>query len=355
MMGRTRELRNLFLLLTILASFLFSACTLLSRPVQERNSFIPSPKTTASKVVIPCAPENWVIAITSVEQTDLGDGTKLVFAKIGIENNDSLWGKVSGPDVSDEKTAQETVLLTTEDDSTYEYLDGRQSDLSGQLSDTSRRLYEATGRIDTPLMPPGFVALGKTIDGYPSYYNFAFLIPDSKMPDTITISGTQVDCIQPHILSENGKPSYRKKSIQLPVKTYNLDTDVTAVRDAPSARRYPNLVGAELTTPNWKETIFITDVTRNGNTIAVTFDYTNFSSRAISPSFDGYIMGNNRLFICQNDCEQRATHAPVEPSQTTQDLIWIFTVSEDESNLVFVYVYGGKIDLNEVYRINLER
>jgi hypothetical protein len=47
-----------------------------------------------------------VIAITSKKQTDLGDGTKLVFAKIGIKNNDSLWGMVIGPDSSDEKATQ---------------------------------------------------------------------------------------------------------------------------------------------------------------------------------------------------------------------------------------------------------
>ena len=340
--------------LSLLVPFLLSACTLLPRPTQESNPSTPIPTTAATEEAIPCDPEKWVIAITSVEQTDLGDSTKLVFAKIGIENNDSLWGMVIGPDVSDEKAAQETVFLSTEDGFTYEYLDGRESNLSGQLSDTSRRLYEATGQIDTPLMPPGFVTLGKSIEEKPHYYNFSFLIPNSKMPDTITIGGMSVDCIQPHILSENGKPSYRRKNIQLPIKTYDLNTDITDIREIPSARRYPNLIGAELTTPDWKETIFITDVTRNGNTIDVTFDFTNFSSRAISPSFDGYIMGNNRSFICQDNCEQRPTHAPVEPGQTAQDLTWTFTVPEDESNLVFVYIYGGKVDLNEVYRVNLE-
>ena len=42
-------------------------------------------------------------------------------------------------------------------------------------------------------------------------------------------------------------------------------------------------------------------------------------------------------------------------SQTAEDLTWTFAVPEDETNLVFVYAYGGTIDLNEVYRINPER
>jgi hypothetical protein len=211
-----------------------------------------------------------------------------------------------------------------------------------------------TNRIVTPLMPPGFVALGKTIEGEPYDYNFAFLIPDSQEPDRITIGDMEIECIQPHVLGGNGKPVYRHKNVQLPSKTYNLESDVTEIREAPSVRRYPNLVGAEVVTPDWKETIFITDVTRNRNTIDVTFDYTNFSSHPMAPSFSGYIMGSSQYFICQKDCESQSTHEPVEPGQTAQDLTWTFTLPEDETNLTFVYVYGGKIDLNEVYRVNLE-
>jgi len=300
---------------------------------------MPVSTTVVPEDVIPCALDNWKIAITSIDQTDLGDGTKLVEAMIGIENNDSLWGKVSGPSFSDEPT-QKFIFLTTEDGSTY-----------GFVKDTQ---YETTGKLETPLLPPGFATLGKTIDGTPLRYSFSFLIPDSKIPEAITIDGMKVDCIQPHVVGENGQINYRKKEIQIPAKTYDLDTDITGVREAPSSRRYPNLVGAELVTPDWKETVFITAVTRNGNTIAVTFDFTNFSSHATSPSFDGYIMGNNRLFICQNNCGHEQTHRPIEPGQTAPNLTWTFTIPEDESNLAFVYIYGGKVDLNEVYRVNLE-
>ena len=335
--------------LSLLVPFLLSACTLLPRPTQESNPSTPIPTTAATEEAIPCDPEKWVIAITSVEQTDLGDSTKLVFAKIGIENNDSLWGKVTGPKAANEKTT-ESVFLTTEDGSSYEYSDSSGSIPLEQLSAANQRLYEATGHIETPLLPPDYVTLGKTVDGETHYYNFAFLIPESQTPDSITIGNMGVDCIQPHVLSENGKPSYRKKSTQLPTKTYKLDTDLADVRDAPSARRYPNLVGAELVTPDWKETIFITDVTRDGNTITVTFDFTNFSSHAVSPSFEGYIMGDGQISICQNG----PVHGLVESGQTAQDLTWTFIIPEDETDPVFVYVYGGTADLNEVYRVNPE-
>jgi hypothetical protein len=332
-------------LLPLLASFLLTACTLVPRPTQERNLTTPIPITAASEDVVPCAPENWELAITSIEQTNLGDGTISVFARIGIENNDSLWGKVIGPVVSDEKAAQETVFLTTKDGSTYEYLNG---------SNPIPTLYETTGQIETPLLPPKFVTLGKTIDGHPLYYNFAFQIPSSKIPETVTIGGLAVDCIQPHIIGENGKPAYRHKSILLPSRTYNLETDVSDIHDEPSARRYPNLVGAELVTPDWKETIFITDVARNGDSVVVTFDFTNFSSHAVSPSFNGYLIGSGRVFICQIDCENQPNYDPVQPGHIAQDLTWTFTVPEDETNLMFVYTYGGKVDLNEVYRVNIE-
>ena len=351
MMGRTRELRNLFLLLTLLAAFLLSACFSLPPPTQDSNT--PTPLSTREKQ-IPCAAENWRIAITAVDQINLGDGTKLVFAKIGIENNDSLWGSLTGPEGSNENDEQDSIFLTTKDGSAYDYLDGSSSIPSGLISDLSQALYETTGQIETPLLPPGFVTLGKAINGEPHYYNFAFQIPESQIPNAITIGGMQVTCIQPHVIGENGIPIYREKTIQLPAQIYYLDTDIVEVRVAPSARRYPNLVGAELVTPDWKESIFITDVTRDRNEIIVTFDFTNFSSRAVSHSFNGYIMGDNRLFICQIDCEQQPAQEPVQPGQTAQNLTWTFTIPENETNLTFVYVYGGQVDLNEVRRINLE-
>jgi hypothetical protein len=338
------------LLLTIPVLLILSACTSKTSPLQESDLPTPFPGTTEPKDEIPCAPENWVIAITAVEQTDLGDSKKLVFTKIGIENNDSLWGSLNGP----ANETRKSVFLTTKDGSIYEAFERPHPIPSDQLSDQDQNTLVETVRIETPLMPPGFVALGKTIEGVPYDYNFAFLIPDSQEPDTITIGGIGVDCIQSHVVGGNGKPVFRHKNIQLPVRTYDLETDVADVREAPSARRYPNLVGAELVTPDWKETLFITDVTRNGNTIDVTFDYTNFSSHPMSPSFNGYIMGSSRHFICQKDCESQPTHEPVEPGQTAQDLTWTFTLPEDENNLTFVYAYGSKIDLNEVYRVNLE-
>lgn len=331
--------------------FLLSACTSLFRPTQENNS--PTPSPTPEKQ-ISCAAENWLIAITAVDQIKLDDGTKLVFARIGIENNDVFWGSVFGPRTPNENKRQKSVILSTQDGTKYEYLDEKSLPPSEQTGDSYRAMYRVTGQIETPLLPPGFVTLGKAKNREPSYYNFAFQIPGSQIPNTIAINDMQVNCIQPHLVGENGIPVYREKTIQLPIKTYNLETDITEIRDAPSARRYPNLVGAELISPDWKETIFITDVTRDGKEITVVFDFTNFSSHEISPSFNGYIMGSNRLFICQNDCEQRPSYEAVKPGQTAQELTWTFLVPEHETSLTFVYVYGGNVDLNEVYRINLE-
>jgi hypothetical protein len=329
---------------------LTSACLPRPRPTQERILSASTPTTAVSEEVLPCAPENWVIAITSLEQTDLGDGTQLVIANIGIENNDTLWGQVNGP----QNKTRKSVFLKTKDGSVYEVLDETQTAQIAKSSESTRTLLKNSGQVATPLMPPGFVTLGKTIDEKPSYYNFAFLIPDSKTPDTLTIGGMEVDCIQPHVVGENGQPIYGEMRIELPDKIYALETDITGVQEAPFARRYPNLVGAELVTPDWKETVFITDVTRNENTIAVTFDFINFSSHADSPSFEGYLMGDDQFFIFPKDFENEQTRKPVKPGQTAQDLTWTFTVPEDETNLVFVYVFGGKVDLNEVYRVNFE-
>ncbi len=344
-------MKKKFLLLALPALLALSACISIPQPTQENNT--PTPLSTLEKK-IPCAAENWLIAITKVDQINLGEGTKLILAEIGIENNDSLWGSVSGPNASIENESQKGVYLLTTDGTRYEYLDANSLPPIVQTTASYQAMYEVTGQIETPLLPPGFVILGTSIDGEPRHYNFVFQIPKSQNPNTITISDMRVNCIQPHVLGENGIPIYRTKTTQLPAQIYNLDTDVGDIRDAPYARRYPNLVGTELVTPDWKESIFITNVTRNGREIIVTFDFSNFSSRAISPSFKGYIMGDNRLFICQNDCEQQLNHKPVQPGQTALDLTWTFTILENENNLIFVYVYGGQADLNEVRRINFE-
>jgi hypothetical protein len=156
------------------------------------------------------------------------------------------------------------------------------------------------------------------------------------------------------VIGENGQPVYRKKNIQLPARTYTIDTDIGDFQDELPAGRYPNLVGAELILPDWKEIISVTDVTKDGNKITVVFDFSNYSSHDVSPSFNGYIIGNNHLFICQEDCEQKSTHETVQSGQAAYDLTWTFTVPESVTNLMFVYVYGGNVDLNEVYIIDLE-
>jgi len=322
----------------------------------------PTPDITATKIntleqQTPCSVENWKVVITSVEQADLVDDKKLVFARIGIENNDSLWGSVHGPEHPSTIKTQSSIYLTTEDDTVYGYLDSADQLPAGQLSEQDQILLNSTGRIATPPLPPEFVTLGQLSAGEAYYFNFAFHIPDTQTPNTVTIDGMEVNCIQPFTIGENGIPVYRSKSIQLPAHTYNLRTDIEPVHNVPSARKYPNLVGAELELPDYKEAIAVTAVTREGDTINVMFDFSNYSSHAMSPSFNGYIMGDTKLFICQttsdNDCEQ-TTQERVQPGQTAQDLMWTFTVPESETNLMFVYAYGGQIDLNEVYRINLE-
>jgi hypothetical protein len=60
------------------------------------------------------------------------------------------------------------------------------------------------------------------------------------------------------------------------------------------------------------------------------------------------------MFICQKSCDGQKTHGPVEAGRTAQDLTWTFTLPRDETNLTFVYVHGGNVDLNEAYRLNLE-
>lgn len=259
---------------------------------------------------------------------------------IGFESNDTLWGKVSGPNIPGEPGKQKPVFLTTKDGLVYELIDDTQ--------------HETTGKIETPLLPPGFATLGMTIDGGLHYYSFVFQIPETEIPSMVTVGGMHVTCIQPYVTGENGQPIYRDKSIQLPSQIYNLNTDIAEVHDAPSARRYPNLTGTEWITPDWKESIFVTDVTQRKNEIIVTYDFTNFSSHAVAPSFNGYITGSNRLFICQNDCKQQPSTELVQPGQTVQNLSWIFAIPEGETNLIFVYTYGGRVDLNDVRRINLE-
>jgi len=342
---------NKALRLTLLVWILLAACTPLLQPTQENNILAVLP---TSEEKTPCAAEYWKIAITSITQADLGDGTKLVFAEIGIENNDSLWGSLSGPENSSADKTQSSVYLTTKDGSVYKYINSAYAISSEQLSSQNQNLLKGTGQIDTPLLPPEFVTLGRIIDGQPFYYNFAFQIPDSQTPDSIIIGGLEVRCVQPFVSGENGAPVYRGKSILLPAHTYNLSTDIEDVHDEPSARKFPNLVGAELESPDYKELITVTGVTREGGKIIVTFDFTNYSSRAVPPSFNGYIIGNNQMFICQSNCETQATYERVRPGQIAQDLTWSFTAPKDETNLMFVYIYDDLVDLNEVYRINLE-
>jgi hypothetical protein len=347
MMGKVGKYHYLFFLLRLSTLFLLSACTNVAQPTPVNHA-----PTLLSSIEnqIPCAAENWNIAITSVDQINLGDSTKLVFAGIGVENNDSLWGHIN----SLEYETQKHILLTTEDGSVYEYLENSFSVPSEQKTFLYQELYEPTGHIETPLLPPGFAALGVSIDGEPHYYNFAFQIPETKIPYAVSIDGMQATCILTYVIGENGQPIYREKTIQLPAQIYNLDTDIAEVHDTPSARRYPNLTGTEWITPDWKESIFITDVTQSRNEIIVTYDFTNFSSHAAAPSFNGYIIGSNRLFICQNDCKSQPSNELVQPGQTAQDLILIFTIPEGETNLIFVYAYGGRVDLNDARRINLE-
>ena len=342
---------------TISMIFTLSACTFLTHPIQETDASTPFPETTATDEDASCAADNWKIGITSVEQLDLDDGTKLVIANIGIENNDMLWGSLQGPIDSVANETNTRVSLMTKDGSLFENLDSFPT-LLEQQPDRLQALGDITGRIKTPLLPPGFVTLGKSIDGEPRYYNFAFQLPKAQIPDAITIGGLEVNCILPYVTGGNGAPAYHGKKVLLPERTYNLSKDVGDVHDEPSARRYPNLVGAELELPDWKEVIEVTGVTREGDRIKVTFDFTNYSSHPVSPSFNGYLIGSSQLFYCPttdvSDCGHGTKYEAVQPGQTAQDLTWSFTVPEEETDLVFVYVYGGLVDLNEVYRVNLE-
>jgi hypothetical protein len=319
------------------------------------NSELPTPSSAN------CDPNKWKIAITSIDQKDLGDGTKLIIASIGIENNDSLWGSISGPEDYDKHNdeTQYDVFLTTKDGSNFGYLGGNLPIPTEQLSTQNLVGYGSTGSIGTLLLPPGFVTLGLMMGGKPNYFNFAFTIPNSQTPNSITIGGFQVSCIVPPTMEVwSVKPVYHGKTIDLPVKTYNLTTNIADIHGEPSfTSNYPNLVGSKLDLPDDNGIIEFTGVTRNGNTINILFNFTNLSSTETAPYFNktGYIIGDSRLFSVQTDVENyrdpQSFYTPVQPGQTMQGFIWSFTVPENEINLMFVFVYGDVIDVNKVYRI----
>jgi hypothetical protein len=288
------------------------------------------------------------IVIMGVDEVDLGDGTKIVHVRIGLENHGSLWTKLRGPDDDEDTETQKSVFVITKDGSIYGFL-GRHTGIPPELlPDQNRTLYEERGAIITALIPPGFSILGQTMLGKPHYYGFAFQMPNTQIPDSITIKNMSVVCSAP----ENSKYSYSDL-----VETYTLSTDGADLQVLPSADKYPNLVGSKLVMPFEGESIEFTGVTRDGNTVNIVFNYINLSSDEAHPSFNGYIIGDGRLASCQTtgeyDCESQLSNIlPVQPGQTAEGLVLSFLVSENETNLMFVYIYGDEFDVNKVYKLN---
>jgi hypothetical protein len=336
-------MKNKVILIILILLFASFACGVLSS--SDSGSSTDTPE---------CNPEKWKITITAIEQHDLGNGTKLIVTRIGIENHDMVWGSVKGPStISNE--AQNAIYLTTKDGSKYNYLRGFLPVPSPQLSDQDQTTYESTGWIGTVPLPPGFAVLGPTVQGRPYMFNFAFQIPLSQEPETINISGLEVECIFPHTIQENGKASYGGGHYDLPETTYNLPSEIHDIHSQPSNNKHPNLVGSKIELPNHEGALEFTDVSREGKMIVVTFNFTNLSSAEASPQFNGYILSNSGFYSClttsENDCEHQSFYTPVQPGQTAQGLTWSFAVPQDSTDLFFVYVYGDVIDVNEVYRI----
>jgi len=173
-------------------------------------------------------------------------------------------------------------------------------------------------------------------------------MPNTQIPDSLTIRNMSVGCSAP----EKSKAHYRDL-----IETYDLSTDGANVYTLPSADKFPDLVGSKLEMPDEEGTMEFTGVTRNGNMVNVVFNYINPSSNEAYPTFGGYIIGDSGLASCQTigewDCEHE-THniMSVQPGEAAQGLVLSFIVPENETNLMFVYVYGDEIDVNKVYRIN---
>jgi hypothetical protein len=300
-----------------------------------------------------CSLDNWRLLVTSVQEKVRGDGTKDVIVNVGIENNDHLWGFLDGPY---SQNNPKPVTMTTANGKVYEpTVRNIQIDL-----DNGDFAAYASGFIHTPDLPPGFTASGQSFRGGRTRYSFAFNIPNAEMPATFSIDTLQIHCFGADV-EVNGQVVYGGGLLLVPPMTYNLSGGgVQNVHEEPTASDYPELKRGRRVLDDTASELEVTDVTRQGNIITVTFNYTNRSSYPQGPVFQGYIIGNQNIFTClaerESDCHVDHSGSPeTQPGQTIQGLTWTFVVPKDESNLLFVYISGqiNKAHSDQVYDLGL--
>jgi len=327
--------KNSFLLATFVLITL--ACSSLLKPTSNATSVASSPNsplippTISSESNSQCDAE---IFITSVTEGVPENGMKVVLATLGIKNTGSVWMELRGPD-GDWIVLQTDppTYLTTKDGSIYEY---------------SHSYGEDAPLMTMEVLPPGFVTLGVTLGaaypGDPLYYNLRFDIPAAQIPDSITIGQMGISCFATGIA----------RYPFLPDKTYDLSSDVTEAPAQKSGSQYPDLVDSLLQLPNGEGKIEFTGVTRSGDTLTITFNFTNLSPSDAPPPFSGYIIGDGRLSTCfvkiEGSCPVDNFNA-VPPGQT-QTFSAMFNVLQHDTNLKFVYVHGNFEEPNVVYKIN---
>jgi hypothetical protein len=321
-----------------------------SSPVTSGNGAAEKPPTnpTASKQTEHVCEA--AIVITGVDELDLGDGTKIVHVRIAFENKGNLWARLKGPDDDEDTETQWSVYIRTEDGSTYGFL-GRQKGIPSELLPHPRRTeYEERGAVVTALIPPGFAILGQTVDGKPHYYGFAFRVPRTEVPVSISIKNMALSCAAPPELDHSSL-----RYVEL-AEDYSLTSDIRDVNILPSADNIPNLIGSRLEMGIPQQFIEFTGITRIGNTISVMFNYINDSPYEAITGFEGYIIGNSGFASCVNgvriDCEDSGVAIPhVGPGQTFGSVV-SFTMPEDETNLFLAVVDNDHTGFRGLYKIN---
>lgn len=282
-----------------------------------------------------CSMDKWKIFISSVEQKDQGDGTKDVTIYLAVQNNDHLWGTVVSSQLYNDSKA---FMMTTTAGKEY----GPTSKNFVLNMPNGDIITYGSGYMNTLLLPPGATVTGQSIRGIPTFYGFMFNIPSAETPATFTINTLTINCVgNPRYVMVNGEPVYGGGTLYIPPLTYDMRAGAQGTIEEPSAGNYPGLKGSKLveTTGEYE----FTDVSRQGNTITITLNFTNRSKYQTGPSFAGYILGDQGQITCpetyEMDCQVGRSGSPeVQPGDTITGVTWTFVVPKDEKNLLFVYV-----------------
>ena len=286
------------------------------------------------------------IVIRGIDEIDLGDGSKTVFVRIELENTGAFWAMLKGPGDDNDTATQKSVFITAKDGSTYGFIGRYEGGLPPQvLPDNNPTLYEQRGAVVTAFIPPGFSIRGQTMAGIPHDYGFAFQMPSSQVPDTITIKNMTLICRYP-----DATPPIANLA-----ETYDL-ADVNDIQALPSTDEYTELIGSKIETDIEGQSIEFTAVTRNANTVNIFFNYINLSTSEAYPNLSGHIIGESGLASCQANIEADCAYSigsfgSVQPGQTAEGLVASYTVPETETNLMLVYMDDDIGILDRVYRI----